>query len=120
MRFFLLAMLSLGLAGHVYAAGLQTPGIEEIELDGDELTIEFDRPMQTWNSSERQTNISILPEVDCEWTWEDDTTIVCSTYKKVRQFKTASYYKVGIGEGFLSQEGPSFVAKNITVSSLGS
>ncbi len=119
MRFFLMVILSLGLAGHVCAAGLQAPAIEKIELDGDELTIEFDRPMQTWNSSERQTKISTLPEVDCEWTWEDDTTIVCSTYKKVRQFKAASYYKVGIGEGFLSQEGPSLVAKNIIVSSTG-
>lgn len=120
MRLFLSACLSLGLACHAaYAASPEAPLIEDISVDEDGLTIEFDRPMQTWNDNARQTNISIIPEVDCQWTWEEDTTLICDTFDKPAGFKPATYYQVRLGDGFLSQEGIAFNAKTIKANTPG-
>jgi uncharacterized protein YfaS (alpha-2-macroglobulin family) len=119
MRLLLLGVLSLGFVGQAYASAPEVPKIEDIDIDGDQLSIEFDRPMQTWQGKSRQTSIRISPEVDCEWTWEEDTTLTCDTYKKVKRFKSATYYQVDIGEGFLSQEGAALMPKSTRINTQG-
>ena len=117
MRLLIMTLLALGLAHPAF--GAQPPVIEAVNLEDETLTIEFDQPMQTWDGYSMQHNIKISPEINCSFGWDDETQLVCDTYREEKHFKPATYYQVQIGEGFRSQEGGIFAPKILKINSPG-
>ncbi|MGH8104932.1 MAG: hypothetical protein ACREO2_01290, partial [Arenimonas sp.] len=117
MRLFVWVFVLLSTLNLAFAAESQPPKVKSIKIKDTGLSIEFDRPMQTWLGVTDANSIKISPAVDCQWSWDDDTELECSTDKKQRQFRGANRYQVSIGEGFLSQEGVALAPTMLNVES---
>lgn len=111
------ATACLGLASLAQAAA-EPPRIEEAEIDGEQLSIEFDQPMLTWRGKTDTAGISLSPQVDCRWFWEDDTRLACvvpeGSATPVRQ---ATAYRLQVSDGLWSQAGAPLAPTELTLES---
>ncbi len=119
MRLFVMAMLLFGSSCVSFAQEKKPPSIEDSDIDSYSVTIEFDRPMQTWSGKAQPSNIKITPAIDCQWTWEDDNALACYADDDTDSIKPATRYKIDIGPGFKSQEGVPLAARTLNLETEG-
>lgn len=95
----------LGLASLAHAAA-EAPRIEDVDADGDQLSISFDQPMLTWRGETDTAGITLTPALGCRWYWEDDTQLTCVfAFGSTQPIRPATPYRLQVSGGLWSQSG---------------
>jgi uncharacterized protein YfaS (alpha-2-macroglobulin family) len=106
MRFVLAASaVAFFLASSCARAQAPVPKIKKAYIGGASLTLEFDEPMLTWNTSAQNTAVRVEPALPCEWYWESDTTLACDGPAMRRAVKAATAYRLVVAGPLYSQAG---------------
>jgi uncharacterized protein YfaS (alpha-2-macroglobulin family) len=121
MPFRLRLAVALCLAGAPLAhAADEAPRIQEAEIEGPQLSIEFDQPMLTWRGESETAGITLSPRVDCRWYWESDTQLTCLAQQGAHRtpaFLPATEYRLQIPGGLWSQAGVELAPASLALES---
>ncbi|MCX7034283.1 MAG: hypothetical protein NT046_09980 [Arenimonas sp.] len=115
LRFRLASAACFGLASLALAAA-EPPRITGTDGEDDRLAIEFDRPMLTWRGESDTAGITLSPQVECRWFWEQDTTLACQVPEgSTRPFRQATSYRLELPGGLWSQAGAELAPTTLDV-----
>lgn len=94
------------LGASLVCSASEAPRIKETTIIRHTLRIEFDRPMLTWRGASDTALITLSPQVNCSWYWEDDSTLACGAQSgETGAFRAATAYQLQIPRGLWSQQG---------------
>ena len=114
-RLRLAAALLLAATSPTHATG-EPPRIEHVEIDDDQLVIEFDQPMLTWRGESDTAGLTLSPRVACSWYWEEDTRLACvAGNDSTTPFRAATSYRLQVPGGLWSQEGAELAPTAMTL-----
>ena len=114
MRLFVLAALFCCLSPCASAATPVPPKITQVIADSNSITLTFDQPMLTWNEAANFSAVRIEPDIACQWSWSDDTSLRCATQDHQPLFHMATAYRLAVGHGLWSQAGVELLSREAT------